>query len=109
MNKISTLLNTDESISSLNIDLSALKTPNYIRNGNNHVNEVKIGTDMYHYTLKIDENTKHFVITDPNDNIIIEHINDARHDLILNGKSINTIWQTLENHYEVLKALSTSA
>ena len=77
---------------SLTVDLSSLKSNKDIK-----VDSLKIGE----YVITQENQTNHLVVV-KNDLVIAEHTGN---DWLLNGKSLNAIWQTLENHYEVLKNL----
>ena len=74
----------------LKIDLDKLKSPK----------EAVFGTiRLGNYTITTENNA---LIVKCGDKIIAEHKNN---DWFLEGYSINSIWKTLENHYEAIMTI----
>ena len=79
---------------SLNIDLTKIRDP---RKGK--FESIELGT----FTFTVDENKS--LIIKKGDTIIAEYKNG---DWYFNGRSVDSMWKCLENHYEALKSLGLS-
>lgn len=81
---------------SLKVDLDKLKANKEVVYDTVTCNSLKIGD----HVLTTDDKGSLLLLKD--DMVIAEFKNN---DMFINGKSVELIWQTLENHYDALRKL----